>query len=174
MRERSRLNIMADRCATITLLAALAIFAVFAGSMLSALGAPPGDTSGLAILYALFWFPTLFYLGALGAFFRAFRDVARDALFGPAIESGLRRGGWLLLIGGGLNLLVILMIQSATVPAGLANGDTYVFRGLKFDPAYLVLLATGLALLLLARLVKVAAAQRAEAQLLEAELEEFI
>src|SRR5688500_1942093 len=129
MRKRSRLNVMADRCAMITLLAALVIVAVFAGTMLSALRAPPGDTLGLTILYALYWLPTLFYLGALAAFFRAFRDVARDALFGPAIEIGLRRGGWLLLIGGGLNLLVIHMVQSATVPAGLANGDTYVFRG---------------------------------------------
>lgn len=174
MRDPSRLKPMADRFALVTSVAGLAIIAVFAWTMMAALRGPPEDLPALPILYAVYWFPTLFYLGALAAFYRTFRDLGRGALFAPTIATGLRRGGWLLLVGGGVNVLVIKVVQSATLPSGFSTGDIHAFRGVEFDPAYLVVMATGLTLLLLARLLQIAAAQHEDSKRLEAELESFV
>lgn len=160
--------------AVITTVLALIIITAFALTMASALTAPAADRPELPILYAVYWFPTLFYLWALVAVRRTFGDIGRGALFGPTVARGLRHVGWSLLIGGTVNSIIIHIVQSAFVPAGFSTGETHAFRGLKFDPAYIMLILIGLALLLLAKLIAAAAEQRARADRLESELGEFL
>jgi hypothetical protein len=160
--------------AFITGLLALVIFAALAVSMGVAFSAPPADRPALPLLYAVYWFPSLFYVWALIAIRRTFRDIGRGALFGPSIARGLRHVGWALLIGGAVNSFIIGVVHNSYVPQGFSTGDTHAFRGLSFDPAYIMLVLIGLALLLLARLIKAAADERSRADRLESELGEFL
>ena len=134
----------------------------------------PEDVPELLILYALYWLPTLFYAWGLGAISLIFVDIGKGALFGPAVGRGLRRLGAALIGGGAINLVTILLLHNASLPAGLSDGTTRPFSGLEFDPAYLVLILVGFALLLLAQLLQLAETYRARAAELEAELDEFL
>ena len=167
IRRRSR------QFATATALLALLIIGVFAFTMVTALTAPARDRQALVVLYGVYWFPSLFYLWALVAIRRTFLDIGRGSLFAMAVAKGLRQVGWALLIGGAVNSLIIRVVQSAYLPGGFSTGETHAFRGVEFDPAYIMLILIGLALLLLARLVHAAAEERARADRLEAELSEF-
>jgi len=160
--------------ATATVLLGLVIVVAFLVTMGSAFRAPAVDQPELQVMYAVYWLPSLFYLWALVAIRRTFLDIGAGALFGPAVARGLRRVGWALLIGGTVNLIVIRVIQNSYLPRGFSTGETHLFRGLNFDPAYVMLILIGLALLLLGRLLKAAADHSARAERLEAELDEFV
>jgi hypothetical protein len=160
--------------ALLTGLLALVILGAFAISMGRAFSAPPADRPALPVLYAVYWFPSLFYVWALIAIGRTFRDIGRGALFGSTIARGLRHVGWALLIGGIVNSFIIRVVHNSYLPRGFSTGETHAFRGLSFDPAYIMLVLIGLALLLLARLIQAAADERARADRLEAELGEFL
>jgi hypothetical protein len=160
--------------ATATVLLGLVIVAVFAVTMASAFRAPAADQPELQVMYAVYWLPTLFYLWALLAIRRIFLDIGSGALFAPAVAKGLRQIGWALLSGGAVNLVVIRVIQNSYLPRGFSTGETHLFRGLNFDPAYVMLILIGLALLLLGRLMTAAADQSARAERLETELGEFL
>lgn len=160
--------------ASVTALLALVIIGAFSLSMGSAFTAPPADRTGLAALYAVYWVPSLFYLWALMALRRTFGDIGRGALFGSTVARGLRHVGWALLIGGIVNSIIIRIVQNSYLPGGFSTGETHAFRGLSFDPAYVMLVLIGLALLLLAKLIKAAAEQAERADRLEAELGEFL
>lgn len=134
----------------------------------------PGDVPELLILYGLYWFPTLFYAWGLVAVSLIFVDIGKGALFGPAVGRGLRRLGAALIAGGAVNLIIIRVLHNAQVPHGFSDGTTRPFSGLEFDPAYLVLILVGFALVLLAQLLQLAEAYRARATELEAELDEFL
>jgi len=155
IRRRSR------QFATATMLLGLVIVAVFAVTMASAFRAPAADQPELQVMYAVYWLPSLFYLWALLAIRRTFLDIGAGSLFASAVARGLRQVGWALLTGGIVNLIVISIIQNSYLPRGFSTGDTHVFRGLNF------------ALLLLSRLIRVAADQSAKAERLETELGEF-
>ena len=160
--------------ATATALLGLVIVAAFAVTMGSAFRAPAVDQPERQIIYGVYWLPSLFYLWALVAIRRTFLDIGAGALFAPTVARGLRQVGWGLLVGGTFNLIVIRVIQNAYLPRGFSTGETHVFRGLNFDPAYVMLILIGLALLLLGRLIKAAAEQSARAERLEAELDDFL
>jgi hypothetical protein len=134
----------------------------------------PADVPELLILYALYWFPTLFYVWGLAAVSLIFVDVGRGALFGSAVGRGLRRLGIALIGGGAVNLLIIHVLHNAQVPTGFSDGTTRPFAGLEFDPAYVVLILVGFALLLLAQLLQLAETYRTRAAELEAELDAFL
>lgn len=160
--------------AVATVLMGLIIVGAFIATMASAFLAPAADQPELQVLYAVYWFPTLFYLWALIAIRRTFRDIGAGALFGPAVARGLRQVGWALLTGGIVNLIIIRIIQNSYLPRGFSTGETHLFRGINFDPAYVMLILIGLALLLLGQLIQAAADETARAKRLETELGEFL
>ena len=160
--------------ATATVLLGLVIVGVFAVTMGSAFRAPAADQPELQVMYAVYWLPSLFYLWALVAIRRTFVDIGAGALFAPAVARGLRQVGWALLVGGMVNLIIIRVIQNSSLPRGFSTGETHLFRGLNFDPAYVMLILIGLALLLMGRLITAAAEARARTEQLEAELGEFL
>jgi len=160
--------------ATATVAMGLVIVGAFAVTMGSAFRAPAADQPELQVMYAVYWVPSLFYLWALVAIRRTFLDIGAGALFAPAVALGLRQVGWALLAGGAVNLIIIRIIQNSYLPRGFSTGETHVFRGLNFDPAYIMLILIGLALLLLGRLIKAAADESARAKRLETELGEFL
>ena len=160
--------------ATATVLMGVVIVGAFAVTMGNAFRAPAADQPELQVMYAVYWLPTLFYLWALVAIRRTFRDIGAGALFAPAVARGLRQVGWALLTGGIVNLIVIRIIQNSYLPRGFSSGETHLFRGLNFDPAYVMLILIGLALLLLSQLIKAAADESAKAKRLETELTEFL
>ncbi|NVD45315.1 DUF2975 domain-containing protein [Qipengyuania atrilutea] len=160
--------------AVITAGLALIIIAAFAITMVSALTGPAADRPELTVLYLVYWSPTLFYLWALSAVRKTFRDIGQGSMFGSTIARGLRHIGWALLMGGTINSIIIHVVQSAYVPDGFSTGETHAFRGLKFDPAYIMLILTALALLLLSRLIAAAANEHERANRLETELGEFL
>jgi hypothetical protein len=156
--------------ARITLLLASILAAGIAICMASAL-LVPRDPGQLALLHALYWFPSLFYLWVLIAVRRAFVDIAAGALFGPAVERGLRHLGWCLVAGGILSTLLAPWVRSGPLPAGFVDGRTQVFG---LDSVDLVLALVGVAVLLLSRLLNLAGAYRSRSQALEAELKGFL
>jgi hypothetical protein len=168
LRARSR------QFAALTALLGLALVAGILLSFGAALLGPPQDVAARAILYVLYWFPALFYLWGLAAIRRAFIDMARGALFGPAVARGLRHLGWALLLGGTAAAAVLHVLQSASLPGGFADGTVKPFAGTGFDPAHLMLVLVGAALLLLARLLRIADDYRQRSRKLEAELEEYV
>ena len=134
----------------------------------------PDDMPELLILYGLYWFPSLFYAWGLAAVSLIFVEIGKGALFGPAVGRGMRRLGAALIGGGAINLITILLLHNARLPEGFSDGTTQPFAGLEFDPAYLVLILVGLALVLLAQLLQLAETYRAKATELQAELDEFL
>ena len=153
-------------------LAALMALAV-AISIARTLAAPAQDQPELSILHGIYWMPTFFYLWAALAIRRTFSDVAKGAIFAPAVATGLRRVGWALILGGALNSITIRIVQSASLPRGFSFGDAYAFRGTKVDAAYFTLVIVGLALLLLGRVLQAAAELQQRSERLQAELDEF-
>ena len=160
--------------ALITAVMAVALLAAIVATFAYVAIVRPEDVPELLILYALYWFPTLFYAWGLAAVSRIFVDIGKGALFGPAVGRGLRRLGAALIGGGAINLLTILLLHNARLPRGFSDGTTQPFSGLEFDPAYLVLILVGFALVLLAQLLQLAERYRARAAELEAELDEFL
>ena len=156
--------------------------AAMAGALLAAIVASfayvaafrPQDVPELLVLYALYWFPALFYAWGLAAVSLIFVEIGRGALFGPAVGRGLRRLGTALIGGGAVNLVTLFLLHNATLPGGLSDGTTRPFAGLEFDPAYVVLILVGCALVLLAQLLQLAEGYRSRATRLEAELDEFL
>jgi hypothetical protein len=157
--------------AKFTLVLALALVAGIATCLASLPLRSGGDPDWLMGLHLLYWFPSLFYLWVLVAVRRTFADVAKGALFGPAVARGLRHLGWALIVGGILNTALAPLLQTARLPSGFADGRTLIFG---FDSAYLVLSLVGAAVLLLARLIRTAADYQAKNEALEAELDEFL
>ena len=104
--------------------------------------------------FLVFWGPAVFYVWALLAIRRALRDVAAGRHLRPTLARSLRDVGWALFAGG---------IASAIVQPNLMRltGGVYASYG-HFDPAYLAVGAVGLALVLLARIMRQAADMRAE------------
>lgn len=134
----------------------------------------PDDVPELLILYGLYWLPTLFYAWGLTAVTFIFVEIGNGGLFGPAVGRGMNRLGAALIGGGAINLVTILLLHNARLPGGFSDGTTQPFSGLEFDPAYVVLILVGFALLLLAQLLQLAESYRARATELEAELDEFL
>ena len=164
LRRQSRLF------AGLTLLLALVLAAGIVVCMASALLAPR-DSGALALLHALYWFPSLFYFWVLIAVRRAFVDIAAGALFGPAVERGLRHLGWCLIAGGILSTLLAPWVRSGPLPPGFVDGRTQVFG---LDSVDLVLALVGIAVLLISRLLALAGAYRNRSHALEAELRGFL
>ena len=171
---RSALQRRSRRFALVTAAMAAALLASIVVTFAYVALFRPQDVPELLILYALYWFPALFYAWGLAAVSLIFVDIGKGALFGPAVGRGLRRLGAALIGGGAVNLVTILLLHNASLPHGLSDGTTKPFAGLEFDPAYAVLILVGFALVLLAQLLQLAEAYRARAAQLEAELDEFL
>lgn len=137
----------------------------------SAVIAPAGDVHELTLLHALYWFPSLFYLWVLLTVRRTFLDISKGAMFGPSIERGLRHLGWCLIAGGILSTILAPWVRSGPLPGGYVDGRTQVFG---IDDADLVLALVGIAVLLVARLLSLAARTHARTIALEAELKGFV
>jgi hypothetical protein len=152
-----------------TITGALALI-LAAGIAICLGGAVLIPVKGITLLHALYWFPSLFYFWVLIAVRRTFLDVAAGALSGPAIARGLRHLGWCLVVGGILNTALAPWIRSP-LPSNFVDGRTQVFG---FDSADLVLALLGIAVLLLARLLRLAGDYRVKSHALEAELKGFL
>ena len=102
----------------------------------------------------VFWGPAVFYVWALLAVRRALGDVAAGRHLQPALARSLRHVGWALFAGG---------VASAIVQPNLMRltGGVYASYG-HFDVAYFAVGAVGLALVLLARVMRQAADMRTE------------
>jgi hypothetical protein len=137
----------------------------------TALMAPAGDAHELTLFHALYWFPSFFYLWVLIAIRRTFADIAAGAMFGASIERGLRHLGWCMVGGGVVGTILAPWVRSAPIPKGIVDGQTQIFG---FDDADLVIALIGIAVLLLARLLSVAARTQERRAALEAELKGFI
>jgi hypothetical protein len=137
----------------------------------TALMAPARDVHRLTLLHTLYWFPSLFYLWVLVAIRRTFADIAAGAMFGASIERGLRHLGWGMVAGGIAGTILAPWVRSAPLPAGMVDGRTQIFG---IDDADLVIALIGLAVLLLARLLSVAARTQERSDALEAELKGFV
>ena len=171
---RSALQRRSRRFALITAVMAIALLAAIIATFAYVAIFRPDDVPELLVLYALYWFPTLFYAWGLAAISLIFVDIGKGALFGPAVGRGLRRLGVALIAGGAINLVTIRLLHNAWLPRGFSDGTTRPFSGLEFDPAYLILVLVGFALVLLAQLLQLAETYRARATELEAELDEFL
>jgi hypothetical protein len=138
---------------------------------LTALMAPAGDVHELTLVHMLYWFPSLFYLWVLVAIRRTFVDIAAGAMFGASLERGLRHLGRCMVAGGIAGTILAPWVRSGPLPGGMVDGRTQIFG---IDDADLVIALIGLAVLLLARLLSVAARTQAHSAALEAELKGFI
>jgi len=157
------------RSATTILILILCVGIVICFS--SALVAPVGDVHALTLLHALYWFPSLFYLWVLISIRRTFVDIAAGAMFGPSIERGIRHLGSCMVAGGIAGTILAPWVRSAPLPAGMVDGRTQIFG---IDDADLVIALIGVAVLLLARLIKLAGARQERSHALEAELNGFV
>ncbi|MDZ4308084.1 hypothetical protein [Allopontixanthobacter sp.] len=118
--------------------------------------------------------PSAFYLYALWAIRSGFRDFARGGLLFPAIAAGCVRAGIAMAIGAALSSVGVPNLIRALADQGLIDSQSYRFQGyLIFDTAYLAAGVIGLAMMLLGRLLRHAAAIQEEASALRHELEEF-
>ena len=123
---------------------------------------------------ALYWLPALFYLWGLWAIRRIFRDLALGAMFEPAVAAGLTQLGSAIVGGAVASAVAVPNLLRWSIQAGLFPGSTRPLQGiLHFDVAYLMLALVGGAILLLARLLRVAAAYQEESRRLRSELDEF-
>ena len=125
---------------------------------------PGGDARHPFTAGALLWLPSIFYLYSLWAIRSGFRAFAAGGVFGPAIADGCTRAGLALAIGATLSAVGVPNLFR------LISGSGAV---LHFDPAYLAVGVVGLALLLLGRLLRRAAALQRETAELRSELSEF-
>ena len=116
--------------------------------------------------YKQSWAPAAFYLWA----FRAAPSsaLARGGLnFQPLIAQALSRVGWALALGAGVSV--------AAAPLTLSLGGPHAFGGFAvFDVPALTLGVVGLALIVLANMLRRATAIEAEATKLKATLQEFV
>src|SRR5579884_2197523 len=104
-------------------------------------------------LRVLYWLPSIFYLWILLTLRRAFLDIADGALFGRSIQRALRQLGWCLIAGGILSGLLAPFIKPGPLPSGYMDARLVVFG---IDDLDLVLAFVGVAVLLIARLLKAA------------------
>ena len=173
----SGLRRQSGRFATITMIAMLLLGLVMLLTVrLSILGVERGMSSGpdAWVRLALFWLPSFFYLWGLWAIRRIFRDLARGAMFQPAVGAGLTQLGWAIVGGAVASAVAVPNLLRWSIQAGLITGKTRPNEGLlHFDVAYLMLALVGGAILLLARLLRVAAEYQEESRRLRTELDEF-
>jgi hypothetical protein len=134
-----------------------------------------GTSAGVAAVgLGLYWLPALFYLWGLWAIRRIFRDLARGAMFEPAVGAGLTHLGWAIVGGAAASAVAVPNLLRWSIQAGLFPGSTRPHQGLlHFDVASLLLALVGGAILLLARLLRIAAAYQEESRKLRSELDEF-
>lgn len=163
--------------ATITTIAMLLLGLVMLVTIrLSVLGVERGMSSAAdaGVRLFLYWLPSFFYLWGLWAIRRIFRDLAKGAMFQPAIGGGLTQLGWAIVGGAVVSAVAVPNLLRWSIQAGLITGTTRPNQGLlHFDVAYLMLFLVGGAILLLARLLRVAAEYQEESRRLRSELEEF-
>jgi hypothetical protein len=167
LRLRRQSRMFANATAVLILILGLGIAICFSTAVM----APAGDVHELTLRHALYWFPSLFYLWVLVAIRRTFVDVAAGEMLGTSIERGLRHLGWCMIAGGIAGTILAPWVRSAPLPAGLVDGRTQIFG---IDDADLVIALIGVAVLLLARLLSLAARTRGRSAALEAELKGFI
>lgn len=163
--------------ATITTIAMLLLGLVMLVTIrLSFLGVERGMSSApdAGVRLFLYWLPSFFYLWGLWAIRRIFRDLARGGMFQPAIGTGLTQVGWAIVGGAVVSAVAVPNLLRWSIQTGLITGSTRTNQGiLHFDVAYLMLALVGGAILLLARLLSVAAEYQEESRRLRTELDEF-
>lgn len=112
----------------------------------------PGTNAGFLAIYRL---PMLFYLFAIWMVRRAFGELARGVLFDQVVPTLLTRVGLALAAGATATVFVTpLLLRSI-------EGSRWSAYA-QFDPAAITLGVVGLMLVILARLLGMAAAMRAE------------
>ncbi|HEV2126254.1 MAG TPA: DUF2975 domain-containing protein [Chloroflexota bacterium] len=166
----------ASRHFAVVAMVMMVLLLVFVGAMLIEEGRDPTSARlEIFVLRTVFLLPALFYLWALLALWRTFQDIGSGATFEPAIARGLRQLGWALLGSGVASAFVVPLIAITILRPTLGNGTPVPgHSGGAIDAAYLMLALVGVAILLLARLFRMAAEYRARKDELEAELSEFL
>jgi hypothetical protein len=163
------------RFATTTAVFAGLLLAVLAWEWSEVLREPSPGGRGFLLVQALYWTPAPFYLWALWAIRRTFRDIAAGAAFSPAVARGLRHLGLANVLGGALSLVMVPILKLARRGDHVAAMER--LASIDFDDAlmwtYLMLVFLGISLLLLSRLITRAVAFRARNEALERELKEF-
>jgi hypothetical protein len=163
------------RFATTTAVLGGLLLAVLAWEWSEVFREPSSAERGFLLVQALYWSPAPFYLWALWALRRTFRDVAAGAAFTPAVARALRRLGLANVVGGSLGLFMVPILKLARRGAHVAAMER--LASIDFDDVlmwtYLMLIFMGITLLLLSRLMTRAVAFRARNEALERELEGF-
>jgi hypothetical protein len=148
---------------------------VVAGMVIEQVRDPANARPEIFLLRTVYVLPAAFYLWALLALWRTFRDIGGGATFEPAIARGLRQLGWALLGSGVASAFLVPLIAISILRAGRASGTIPAggHHG-QVDAAHLMLVLVGIAILLVARLFAMAAQYRARKDELETELSEFL
>lgn len=151
--------------ATTVILAAIIAFAVLYAWVI--VRAQLSDPDVLWRL-GLSWLPSIFYIWALCTLRGLFAGLADEGLrFQSGLMTSLARIGWALVCGGLTAILTAPVISRLTQPHHLGGFAI-------FDVPALVLVMLGVALIVLARMVRQALALQAEAGKLRNVLEGFI
>ena len=150
----------------IRLLAILTLLVILVPSLIGLFKAAKFGLSVPDILVraAALWAPAVFYLYAVLAIGRAFDAMSGGGLFGEAVASGLKRAGVALAIGSVFSTLI-----SPTALHLLEARGPHI----RPDLAYLAVGVVGIALVLLAGLIRKGAELQQRTDLLESELEGF-
>ncbi len=116
----------------------------------------------------LSWLPSVFYIWALWTLRGLFAGLSGEGLrFQSGLMTSLARIGWALVAGGLTTIVTAPMISTLTKPHHMGGFAV-------FDVPALVLVMLGVALIILARMVRQALALQAEAGKLRNVLEGFI
>ena len=146
-----------------------------AGMVIEQARNPANTRPEIFILRTTYVLPAFFYLWALLALRRTFRDIGSGATFEPAVARGLRQLGWALLGSGVASAFLVPLIAIFILRAGRANGTIPPGgHSGQVDAAHLMLVFVGIAIVLVARLFDMAARYRERKDELETELSEFL
>jgi hypothetical protein len=161
--------------AAVTAAAAAVLVLLIVFSITAALLMPHGGVSPALGARLAYWTPAPFYLWALWAIRRVFREVGAGMAFDSAVARGLTHLGWAIIAGSVASTLALPLLLRLSGEPGLPQSDGGRFQGIaQFDLAYVALGFVGAAILLLSRLLRLAMAYRAENAALKAELSEFL
>ncbi len=142
----------------------IAVYLMFLRFML----AHPNVDNDMMLRLSVSWLPAIFYMWILWTLRGLFRDLASEGLgFRPPLLKALSRIGWGLMLAAVTTLAMGPLLNVITAPHRIGNF-------MLFDLPHITLVVVGLALILLARMLKRALKLEAETREMREVLETFI